>query len=187
MFRSAIFTDEKSNNWWKVSKDSIEVSKMHFSILDESNYELFNTSVPMQLHWCDRDSMAHSVESRAPFLDFRLVEYILSCPSELKIKEGKTKFLLRESLKGILPKTVYERISKIGFATPEENWMSDNQALFLELLESAKLNLSSVVNPIAFEKAENIILGNSRYEGFAWRIICLSIWVQVFNVETEGR
>ena len=187
LFKSAIFTGEKSNNWWKVSKDSIEVSKMHFSILDESNYELFNTSVPMQLHWCDRDSMAHSVESRAPFLDFRLVEYILSCPSELKIKEGKTKFLLRESLKGILPKTVYERISKIGFATPEENWMSDNQALFLELLESAKLNLSSVVNPIAFEKAENIILGNSRYEGFAWRIICLSIWVQVFNVETEGR
>lgn len=185
LLKSAIFTNEKSNDWWKVSKDSIEVSKMHFSILDESNYELFNTSVPMQLHWCDRDSMAHSVESRAPFLDFRLVEYILSCPSEFKIKEGKTKFLLRESLKGLLPKTVYERISKIGFATPEENWMSDNQELFLELLESAKLNLSSVVNFSAFEKAENIIRGKAKYEGFAWRIICLSIWVHVFNVDTE--
>tara|TARA_R110002072_G_scaffold255129_2_gene413857 strand:- start:9839 stop:11758 length:1920 start_codon:yes stop_codon:yes gene_type:complete len=183
--KTAMFSNEKKNDWWKVDKDSVEVSKIHFSILDESNYELFNTSVPMQLHWCDRDSMAHSVESRAPFLDYRLVEYILSCPSELKINEGKTKFLLRESLKEILPKTVYARISKIGFATPEENWMSDNQALFLDLLESAKSNLSSVVNLSAFEKAENIILGNARYEGLAWRIICLSIWVQVFNVETE--
>lgn len=185
LLKSAVFSKQSRNNWWKVSKDSTEVSRMHYSLLEESTYQLFNTSVPMQLHWCDRDSMAHSVESRAPFLDYRLVEYILSCPSELKIQGGKTKYLLRESLKGLLPKSVYERIGKIGFATPEENWMTENQGFFLEMLDRAKSNLSEVVTSTAFEKAESIIRGNSRFENFAWRIICLSIWVKVFNVETK--
>ncbi|PKM19382.1 MAG: asparagine synthase (glutamine-hydrolyzing) [Gammaproteobacteria bacterium HGW-Gammaproteobacteria-15] len=187
LLKSAVFSTSVKSSWWKVDKDDVDVSKMHFSLLEESKYELFNTSVPMQLHWCDRDSMAHSVESRAPFLDYRLVEHILSCPSEFKIKEGKTKYLLRESLKGILPKSVYERVSKIGFATPEENWMLENKTFFLDLLNAAKMNLHSLVELSAFDKAEKIILGQASYDGFAWRIICLSIWVKVFNVNIESR
>jgi asparagine synthase (glutamine-hydrolysing) len=68
------------------------------SIKKESYRELIFTSLPMLLHWEDRDSMAHSVESRVPFLDYRVVEFIFSLPDEFKIRRETTKIILRESL-----------------------------------------------------------------------------------------
>jgi len=186
ILKKSIFSSQISDAWFKFKIDSDEINKVSFSLIDESKQQLLKTSVPMQMHWCDRDSMAHSVESRAPFLDYRLVEFILSCPSHLKIKDGKTKYILRESLEGLLPKNIYERISKIGFATPEANWMSENQSFFLSLLEEAKINLDFLINDAAFQKAEQIIKGKIKYDGFAWRIICLSIWVNVFQVKKKN-
>jgi asparagine synthase (glutamine-hydrolysing) len=74
------------------------------------------------LKWEDRNSMWFSLEARIPFLDYRLVERTLSMDSSSKIKNGMTKFLLRDSMKNVLPEKIRVRKDKIGFDTPEDDW-----------------------------------------------------------------
>jgi asparagine synthase (glutamine-hydrolysing) len=72
--------------------------------IDElSIFALFNYSLPHQLHSEDRNSMHFSLESRLPYLDHRLVEFCLSVPENLKLRNGTTKYLLRESMREDLP------------------------------------------------------------------------------------
>lgn len=97
--------------------------KRFSSILNNDLYNALKISpLPSLLHIDDRSSMAHSVESRAPLLDYRLVEYVFSLGPEYKIRDGVTKYLLRHSMKGILPEDVRTRRDKMGFATPLERW-----------------------------------------------------------------
>ncbi len=90
------------------------------SLADLSKQALLKYSLPHQLHSEDRNAMVHSIESRVPFLDHRLVEWCLSLPDDFIIREGATKALLREGLKGLLPESIYNRHSKLGFPGPEE-------------------------------------------------------------------
>jgi len=86
-------------------------------------YEVFRlTSLPGLLHYEDRNSMAFSLEARVPFLDYRLVEYTFSLPSEQKIRDGVTKVILRDAMEGVLPEEIRNRTDKMGFVTPEDIW-----------------------------------------------------------------
>ena len=67
--------------------------------------------------------MAHSVESRLPFLDYRLVEFAVNCASSLKLHDGWSKWLLREALADTLPAKIRLRRTKLGFDTPQASWM----------------------------------------------------------------
>lgn len=79
------------------------------------------------LRFEDKNSMAFSVETRLPFLDYRFVEYAFSLESDAKIRDGYTKAALRESMKNTLPEKIFNRRDKIGFATPEEGWLKNKQ------------------------------------------------------------
>lgn len=93
------------------------------SILNNDLYNALKISpLPSLLHIDDRSSMAHSVESRSPFLDYRLVEYLFSLGPRFKIRDGVTKYLLRRAMKGVLPETVRTRRDKMGYATPLDHW-----------------------------------------------------------------
>ena len=81
------------------------------------------SELPELLRYADRNSMAHSVEVRLPFLSHQLVEYAFSLPPEQIYHNGKTKFVLREAVKEILPRSIYSRKDKIGFAPPQEKWI----------------------------------------------------------------
>jgi asparagine synthase (glutamine-hydrolysing) len=176
------------DSWFIPSINKVKLLPSKLKLIDESLDQFSYSSVPMQLHWCDRDSMAHSVESRAPFLDVNLVEFIVSNPSEYKIKNGISKFILRESLQKLLPKNIYERIGKIGFATPEEEWLtSDSKHFFLSLLVDAEKLTKGILTADAFKTAKQIINQEVPYNGFAWRIICFANWMKIFNVEVKGK
>lgn len=82
--------------------------------------EINKSCLPTLLHVEDRNSMAHSVESRVPYLDYKLVDFAVNIPTEQKIKGALTKIILRESMKDYLPIEVYNRTDKIGFETPIE-------------------------------------------------------------------
>lgn len=73
----------------------------------------------------DRASMLASLESRAPFLDHRLIEFAFSLPSSWKIQPGRGKIILRDSLSQLLPAEILTR-SKRGFSIPLRKWLSDN-------------------------------------------------------------
>jgi asparagine synthase (glutamine-hydrolysing) len=74
----------------------------------------------------DRNSMAFSVESRTPFLDYRLVELFLQMPGGYKFRDGWTKPFLREAMSGLMPDAVRLRVDKKGFVTPESAWYRSN-------------------------------------------------------------
>lgn len=82
------------------------------------------TKLSELLRYADRNSMAHSVEVRLPFLYHKLVEFVFSINPDFIYKNGKTKYILRESAKNILPETIYNRTDKIGFAPPQNDWMN---------------------------------------------------------------
>lgn len=84
---------------------------------------LTGPSLATILRYEDRNSMAVSVEARAPFLDHRLVEHCLSRSVEDLVEGGRTKALLRRALASLLPPAVRDRRDKVGFATPEARWL----------------------------------------------------------------
>ena len=107
-------------------KQEVHAEKKFPSILNNDLYNAFKISpLPSLLHIDDRSSMAHSVESRCPFLDYRLVEYAFSVPPEYKIREGRTKFLLREAMRECIPESVRTRQDKMGFPTPLRSWLKE--------------------------------------------------------------
>lgn len=132
----------------------------------------------------DRASMAFSIESRVPFMDYRLVERVFEMPFDSKIREGITKAVLREGLKGILPEKIVKRYSKLGFASPEDKWMNENPELIANELESACDTLNSVIDTEAVMKWYRKRAGSIRRGDYVlWRIICAARWVKVFDVE----
>ena len=119
--------------------NNIPVERKFQSILNNDLYNALKISpLPSLLHIDDRSSMAHSVESRSPFLDYRLVEYLFSLEPSYKIRNGLTKYILRESLKGILPEAVRTRRDKMGFATPLEKWFKTALASNVRSLIASK-------------------------------------------------
>ena len=91
----------------------------------------FYDSLPGILRQVDRNSMAFSIESRLPFLDYRLVEYTFALPSDQKLVGGVAKQVYRRALSGVIPDKIRDRTSKLGFVTAERDWVRDTaQGLF---------------------------------------------------------
>jgi asparagine synthase (glutamine-hydrolysing) len=90
--------------------------------LKEALINHFEYKLEHLLKWEDRNSMYFSLEARVPFLDYRLVEQTLATQSDLIIKDGWTKHLLREAMKGTLPEEIRMRVDKNGFMTPQDEW-----------------------------------------------------------------
>jgi asparagine synthase (glutamine-hydrolysing) len=88
-------------------------------------YNSFMNGMEELLRYADRNSMASGVEVRLPFLDHELVEFLFSLPSHFKIREGWTKWLLRVSMEGLLPKEIVWRKDKTGYEAPQRAWMQN--------------------------------------------------------------
>jgi asparagine synthase (glutamine-hydrolysing) len=84
---------------------------------------LTRRGLPELLRYEDRNSMAHSLEARVPFLDVRLVELLFSLRAGELIERGRTKAVLRRALGDLLPLAVRNRVDKLGFVTPEAAWL----------------------------------------------------------------
>jgi asparagine synthase (glutamine-hydrolysing) len=84
---------------------------------------LTGSGLPELLHYEDRNSMAHSLEARVPFLDYRLVELLFSLEPRQLIERGRTKAVLRRAVGDLLPPAVRDRVDKLGFVTPEGRWL----------------------------------------------------------------
>ena len=145
--------------------------------------QLTASNLQMLLHWEDRDSMAHSVESRVPFLDHELVEFVLSLPDEYKLQAGMTKRVQRAGMQGILPRGIRERVDKIGFQTPEESWLrGPASATFLARLEHAVDASRGVLNDSCITMLRDMIAGRRPFSYTIWRLISFGDWMDGFAV-----
>jgi asparagine synthase (glutamine-hydrolysing) len=134
------------------------------------------------LRYEDRNSMAFAIESRVPFLDYRLVEFLYSLPHEQKIRSGKTKWIMREALAGILPQKIRNRHDKIGFATPEKDWIRQNLAReFRKTFNSESFRSRGYFQPDKIEQAFDAFLkGETEDYRFFWRLYNIEIWFRTF-------
>ena len=151
--------------------------------LDEVLYrELTATNLPALLHYEDRNSMAFSIESRVPYLDVRLVEFLAGLPLDQKIRNGVTKIALRTAIRGIVPESIRCRMDKMGFVTPEEIWMKETlRPHVLEVLGSDSFHGRPYWNADSVANNYHLFLeGKSTYSPEIWRIICAELWLRKF-------
>lgn len=134
------------------------------------------------LHSVDRVSMSNSIETRVPFLDHELVEFILSLPIQYKINDGIRKSILRDSLVNYIPNEIYNRRDKMGFASPEKKWMSTElKPTFLEGLSDAA-ELPFVNRKLISSEINKINKNKKNIDQSLIRLFNLKKWVDIFNV-----
>jgi len=134
------------------------------------------------LRYEDRNSMAFSIESRTPFLDYRLVKYAFSLPDDQKIRNGETKWIMRRALGKILPKMILNRHDKIGFETPEEFWLKHDLApLMKEIFSSKEFRERPYFNAFkVIEAFDKFIAGEPINYQLFWRIFNLELWLRQY-------
>ncbi len=122
------------------------------------------------IHYADHASMAFSIESRMPFMDYRLVEFLASVPACYKMRDGWTKYLARLAFDGKLPDEINWRKDKMGWPIPEKKWFYGNlNRWFIENIESCKLS-----KKLSFKEKENKRFSNNI------KRMNLSIWEKSF-------
>ena len=139
--------------------------------------------LPSLLRYEDRTSMAFSIESRVPFMDYRLVEFTLGLPENLVYRRGERKYVLRQAFKGVLPGKIIQRKDKLGFATAEEIWMKNEGAeWFNSLVDQAGTNSEGFIkHEEALQYLQNMQSGKVTFNFDPWRMICFYKWLLAIN------
>ncbi|MBI3399383.1 MAG: asparagine synthase C-terminal domain-containing protein [Deltaproteobacteria bacterium] len=138
----------------------------------------WNTQLPDQvLAFVDFLSMAHSVEIRSPFLDYRLVEFAATIPGGMKIKNGNVKDILKKSVEGLLPDGITKR-PKEGFVLPVFDWMVEKMKDYSkDMLSDRRLNKHGLLNTNAVENIiEGYYSGNRNNAGKVWNLMMFQVW-----------
>jgi asparagine synthase (glutamine-hydrolysing) len=143
---------------------------------------LTRRGLPELLRYEDRNSMAHSLEARVPFLDYRLVELLFSLGAEDLIKRGRTKAVLRRALGDLLPPVVRDRVDKLGFVTPEAAWLRSGLGeLASDVFASRQFRERGFVNASAAGRTLERHRTGERAAGFElWRALCVELWAREF-------
>jgi asparagine synthase (glutamine-hydrolysing) len=157
------------------------------SVNEMSRALLLDSSIPKLLHWADRNSMAHSVESRLPFLDFRLAEFVLGLPPEIKLSGATTKRVLRDAMRGELPERVRMRMDKMAFATPEQKWIRQDapERFQLELRKAVDAS-HGMLNDAALSQLDAVVAGKAPFDFLVWRMISFGAWMSRFGVQAPA-
>ncbi len=124
----------------------------------------------------DRCSMAFGIESRVPFADdIELVNFIFSVEGNKKIKNGVSKYLLREATKKYIPQQIYNRKDKIGFETPVANWFAPHKTIVLDTIIQ---QLDFINHTHLISNYETILINKS---AFLLRLYSLAVWKKAFS------
>lgn len=161
------FSDRLKNSLW---------SGLTFSALRE------------YLRYEDKNSMRFSLESRLPFLDYRLVEDAFSLNNGDRIKDGVSKSLLRTIAKGKIPQQTLDRKDKMGFVSPQEVWQrsilrDDFETVFKEIQRG---NIFQFIDgQKVYTLFEEYQKNNFSDWAFIWRIYCLYKWKEVWGIDEK--
>lgn len=136
------------------------------------------------LHSVDRVSMSSGRETRTPFLDYRLVEFCLSLPKELKINGKYSKKILRRAVAGIVPSEICYRKSKMGFRSPEKKWTTHDLApnylkSLTDIDECALFDKNRLIHDFSEVLKRKQVFSN-KY----WRVINFDRWKKIFKIRS---
>lgn len=163
------------NSRSNVGKEAYFDSMTHFE---------FKTLLPALLHVEDRMSMAHGLESRVPFLDHPLVEFMATVPADVKFEGGKLKNLLKLAYTSELPAEIVGRRDKMGFPVPLKEWFDGELSSFVrEVLGGGAGRNRDYLN---YEAIIAGINGTGRFSRKIWAVLSLELWHQEFH-DQAGR
>jgi asparagine synthase (glutamine-hydrolysing) len=151
---------------------------------DRVLWRMFSRYLPLWLQMEDRMSLAHSVESRLPFLDYRLVEFVFQLPLALKIGDGYTKVILRRAMRSFVPDVILDRRRKQPFAVPLASWLRGPwRDLVGDLLLSTKPRVARFLDERAFRAKLDAHLRSDRDvmdSWLLWRVLHTEMWMRGF-------
>jgi len=151
---------------WEYLSDLANTNITKLQILEINKFNL-----PALLRYEDKNSMHFSIETRLPFLDYRLVECSLAMKSRYKLNKGWTKFCIRKIADGLLPDSITWRKNKYGFEPPINDWLS-NKKIFIDEIQNSTL-LKEIMNT-KYTSAKDV--------NILWRLYNLAKWESVFGV-----
>ena len=150
------------------------------SLLDGLLYADIKTYLHELLMKQDQMSMATSVESRVPFLDHKLVEFTARMPDTMKLRGGTTKFVLRESMKGVLPDQILSR-SKMGFPVPIGRWFRGSfKSVIDEYVLSDRALGRDIFEPDFVRRLVSLHQSGEDHSERLWALLNFEIWLRQF-------
>ena len=129
----------------------------------------------------DRVSMAVSLEARVPLLDHEVVEFAASLPSDVKMRDGTGKWILRQAIEGLVPPQVLTK-RKQGFGVPIGDWFHGPLRPRLDALLAPDAPINQYVEPLAVRRLISEHLGRRRdHKGRLWRLLVLDLWLRALS------
>lgn len=145
-------------------------------------YQLTWNGLPQLLRHGDRNAMTHSIESRVPFLTREMAEFCMSQPEEYLVDmQGCSKSIFRRAMRGLVPDAVLDRKDKVGFATPEWQWIN----ALSDWVEATLAEASSVPflrMDAARQEWRAIRDGRKPFDWRVWRWLCYVRWIQLLDI-----
>ena len=136
----------------------------------------------------DRASMANSLEARAPFLDYQLVEFASRINPAYKLRGLLgTKYILKRAMRGLLPEKIIRR-RKAGFMVPLAKWLShDLRPLIEELCSESALRRDGLFNPVYVQQMLNDhFAGRRDYRKMIWALLAFRLWQQNYGAAVSA-
>ncbi len=176
--RSSFLNKGFNHNYFK--KLNSDKNKNYFSptFLQHSIDQILKDFLPQMLHYEDRNSMAFSIESRLPFLDYRLVEKTLEIPMKYKV-DVKQKLILKETMRNIVPDDIINRSDKKGFATPLTEWLQ----CFEKYIADFDTQNSELFKDIDFKKLLKRKKNKGKFFFHIFKIAQIMMWSKIFNIK----
>lgn len=156
---------------------------VNFRNLNERLFEdVTSLTTPCLLRYEDKNSMANSLESRVPFFDHKVVEYIFNLPIDQKIKNGWNRYIYRNAMKGVIPDMNRLRRSKVGFTNPEWEWIERKQDKFMEVFTSESFRTRKYWNADQLvEDFRQTLAGNLNGDIlYFWRVFAVEMWMRSY-------
>jgi asparagine synthase (glutamine-hydrolysing) len=128
----------------------------------------------------DQMSMAASIESRVPFLDHPLTEWVAALPQTMKLRGTTTKWILRQAMQGKLPAPILER-RKMGFPVPIGAWLRDIwRPLLDEYVTGGRARARGLFDAITVERLVAEHIGGVNHSERLWALLTFEIWARMF-------
>ena len=170
--KNKVFDNFKNifNNKNNVKKEAYFDKMTHFD---------FKSLLPALLHVEDRMSMAHGLESRVPFLDHEIVEFVATIPANIKFENGKMKNLLKKTFANSIPNEILNRRDKMGFPVPLKEWFNSSLKDFVvDNLNNLKMKNRPFINSKTINLDKLI---DNQFSRKSWALLSLELWYQQFH------
>ena len=168
----------------KKHKGSVISEKLYGSKnMQEMLINHFEYKLEHLLKWGERNATAFNMVSRMPFLDPKFVEYGIALDDNVKVRNGYTKAILRDSMKGIMPDNVRLRVDKKGFTIPQEEWFRTEkfQTLVMDILTSESFKSRGYIIPEeAIKLYKKHLSGEVNVSKDIWKWVNLELWFRYF-------